>query len=59
MNVAGASQLAGITATIIMLVPRTGSPSVALASRVGEVGWGVTVGITIVWLAARLKALRA
>jgi uncharacterized membrane protein YccC len=54
LNVASASRLAGSTATIILLVPHTGSPERMFASRLTEVGWGVCVAIATVWLAARL-----
>jgi uncharacterized membrane protein YccC len=53
-NVASASRLAGSTATIILLVPHTGSPEHMFASRLTEVGWGVCVAIATVWLAARI-----
>lgn len=56
LNIASASRLAGITATIILLVPRVGSPAAMFLSRVGEVGWGVCVAVAIVWLAGRLPA---
>jgi len=56
MNMASASRLAGITATIILLVPHVGSPAQMFLSRVGEVGWGVCVAVAIVWLAGRLPA---
>ncbi len=49
-----ASQLAAITATIILLVPHTGSPQLMLFSRLTEVGWGVCVGLSVVWLEDRI-----
>jgi uncharacterized membrane protein YgaE (UPF0421/DUF939 family) len=49
LNVADASQLAAITATIILLVPHTGSAQSMLVSRLSEVGWGVCVGILVAW----------
>jgi uncharacterized membrane protein YccC len=58
LNVASASRLAGSTATIILLVPHTGSPERMFASRLTEVGWGVCVAIATVWLAARLPVRR-
>jgi uncharacterized membrane protein YccC len=54
LNVASASRLAGITATIILLVPHTGSAESMYLSRLGEVGFGVCVAIAVVWLVARL-----
>lgn len=59
LNVASASRLAGITATIILLVPHTGSPERMFASRLSEVGWGVCVAVAVVWLAGRVPARRA
>jgi uncharacterized membrane protein YccC len=58
MNVASASRLAGITATIILLVPHSGSPLAMVVSRIVEVGWGVCVAVATVWLAGRLPAAR-
>ena len=58
LNIASASRLAGITATIILLVPHVGSPERMFLSRLGEVGWGVCVAVATVWLAARLPAAR-
>lgn len=55
LNVATAARLAGITATIILLVPHPGTPVEQMVlSRVFEVGWGVSVAIAIVWLAEKL-----
>ncbi|HEX3993137.1 MAG TPA: FUSC family protein [Acetobacteraceae bacterium] len=56
LNVADCSQLAAITATIILLVPWSGSPEVTFFSRVSEVGWGVCVGVSIVWLEERVPS---
>lgn len=56
MQSASASRLAGVTATIILLVPHAGSPESTFVSRVAEVGWGVCVAVAIVWLAGRLPA---
>jgi hypothetical protein len=49
LNVATASRLSGVTATLIMLVPRTGSPQSEMVARVPEVGWGVSAAIVVVW----------
>lgn len=54
LNVASTARLAGVTATIIMLVPHEGSPERMMVSRVAEVGWGVCVAIAVVWLVSRL-----
>ena len=54
LNVSDAAQLAGITATIILLVPHNGSPELMLVSRITEVGWGVCVGIAVVWVEDRI-----
>jgi hypothetical protein len=58
LNVASASRLAGTTATIIILVPHTGSPAGMFGSRLAEVAWGVSVAVVTVWAAARLPARR-
>jgi uncharacterized membrane protein YccC len=50
-----AARLAAITATIILLVPHSGTPQSMMLSRVGEVTWGVVVAIVIVWSAQRLQ----
>jgi uncharacterized membrane protein YgaE (UPF0421/DUF939 family) len=54
LRVPTASQLSGVTATIILLVPHTGTPQDMLVERLSEVGCGVASGLTVVWLAARL-----
>ncbi|MGH8291674.1 MAG: FUSC family protein [Steroidobacteraceae bacterium] len=54
INRASASRLAGITATIIVLVPRVESPERMFVARILEVAWGVCVAVLLVWLAARL-----
>jgi len=56
LNVASASRLAGITATIILLVPRVGSAQSMFVSRLVEVGWGICAAVATVWLAGRLPA---
>ncbi len=58
LNMASASRLAGITATIILLVPHGGSAEQMLIARISEVGWGVCTGVGTVWLAARFPAER-
>jgi uncharacterized membrane protein YccC len=58
LNVGSASRLAGSTATIILLVPHTGSPQRMFVSRLTEVGWGVCVAVAVVWLAARIPTRR-
>ena len=58
LNVASSSRLSAVTATIILLVPHTGSPARMFGSRITEVGWGVCVAVATVWLAARLPAQR-
>ncbi|MDF9794674.1 putative membrane protein YccC [Methylorubrum extorquens] len=55
VNVASACRLAGITATIILLVPHLGPVERMAGSRVLEVGWGVCVAIGTVWLMTRLN----
>ena len=50
-----AARLAAITATIILLVPHSGSAQSMMLSRVGEVTWGVVVAIIVVWTAQRVQ----
>jgi uncharacterized membrane protein YccC len=52
-NVSSAARLAGSTATIVALVPHRGSVESMMVSRILEVGWGVAVGILVVWLVNR------
>jgi uncharacterized membrane protein YgaE (UPF0421/DUF939 family) len=53
LKVPSASRLSGITATIILLVPHAGSAERMFVARLTEVGWGVSVAIAVVWVAAR------
>ena len=55
VNVASACRLAGITATIILLVPHLGPVERMAGSRVVEVGWGVCVALATVWLVTRVN----
>ncbi|CAO4164613.1 FUSC family protein [Methylorubrum extorquens] len=55
VNVASAARLSAITATIILLVPHTGTPQRMLASRVFEVGWGICAAIGTVWVVTRIN----
>ncbi len=60
INVPSAARLAGVTATIILLVPRSGSAARMFVSRLSEVGWGVCVAISIVWISDHaIRLLRA
>lgn len=59
LNASSAARLAGVTATIILLVPHPGESAVEMMlSRVFEVGWGVTVAIAVVGVAERLDSRR-
>lgn len=51
-----ASQLAGVTVTILLLVPRTGPAGEMLAARISEVAWGVATGVCMVWLSGKITA---
>lgn len=55
VNVASACRLAGITDTIILLVPHLGPVERMAGSRVVEVGWGVCVALATVWLVTRVN----
>lgn len=50
LNINTAARLAGITATIIALVPHRTTVERMMLSRVAEVGWGVAVAIAVVWI---------
>jgi len=54
LNVASAGRLAGITATIILLVPHHGTAQQMFGSRLLEVGWGVSVAVAVGWVATRM-----
>jgi len=56
LNISSASRLAGTTATIILLVPHSGTAGHMFLTRITEVGWGVCSAIGAVWLAARFPA---
>jgi uncharacterized membrane protein YccC len=53
LAIEGASQLAGVTVTILMLVPTTETPVQFWLARVSEVGWGIAVSSAIAWLVLR------
>ena len=57
-NASAAARIAGSTATIIVLVPHHGTVGWMVVSRIAEVGWGVAVGISVVWVVNRLKRAR-
>jgi uncharacterized membrane protein YgaE (UPF0421/DUF939 family) len=54
-NRPSAARLAGSTATIVLLVPHKGSVATMVLSRIGEVGWGVAVGVAVVWIVNRVE----
>jgi uncharacterized membrane protein YgaE (UPF0421/DUF939 family) len=54
-NRSSAARLAGSTATIILLVPHKGSATMMMLSRIAEVGWGVAVGVAVVWIVNRVE----
>ncbi len=56
-NVASAARLGGSTVTIIDLVPHHGTVGGMVLWRISEVGWGVAVGLTTVWLVNKVKEL--
>jgi uncharacterized membrane protein YccC len=55
INRSDSGQLAGITATIVLLVPHTGSPENTVISRLSEVALGACSGALVVWLALYFK----
>jgi uncharacterized membrane protein YgaE (UPF0421/DUF939 family) len=56
-NISSAARLSGSTATIIALVPHHGTVEWMMLSRIAEVGWGITVGVSVVWLVNRFEKL--
>ncbi len=54
-NISSAARLSGSTATIIALVPHHGPVEWMMVSRIAEVGWGVAVGVAVVWLVNRVE----
>jgi uncharacterized membrane protein YccC len=60
LNRSSAARLAGSTSTIILLVPHQGSVATMMFSRIAEVGWGVAIGVAVVWVVNRVeKTVRA
>ncbi|MFD1331142.1 FUSC family protein [Methylopila musalis] len=57
-NAGAAARLASITATLIMLIPHQTSDAMMLASRLGEVCWGVASAILAVGCADALQRRR-
>jgi uncharacterized membrane protein YccC len=55
INIASSARLSGTTATIILLVPHSGSPLSIMLARVSEVAWGVSTGVAVVWLVTKLR----
>jgi uncharacterized membrane protein YccC len=53
LGIPTAARLAGITSTIIALVPHHATVERMMFSRVAEVGWGVAVAISVVWIVNR------
>jgi uncharacterized membrane protein YgaE (UPF0421/DUF939 family) len=51
INRRDSGQLAGITATIILLVPHTASAEQTALARLGEVALGAAMGLVVSWLA--------
>jgi len=56
-NVSSAARLSGSTATIVALVPHHGTVEWMMLSRIAEVGWGIAVGVSVVWLVNRIEKL--
>lgn len=55
-NAPSAARLAGITVTIIMLVPHKTSDLTMLASRFGEVTWGIVAALIVATPVSMLRA---
>ncbi|NHN90174.1 FUSC family protein [Acetobacter conturbans] len=56
LNKSDSGQLAGVTATIVLLVPHSGSAESIVVSRLSEVALGVISGVAVVWLGRHIKA---
>jgi uncharacterized membrane protein YccC len=54
LNASSAARLAGSTATMIALVPHSGTVEGMMLSRILEVAWGLAVGVGIVWIVNRV-----
>jgi uncharacterized membrane protein YgaE (UPF0421/DUF939 family) len=59
LNIASAARLAGITATILLLVSSPETIQQAMVSRVAEVCWGVLCAMVVVRLAGFAMSLRS
>jgi len=59
LEIEGASQVSGVTVTILMLVPHTETPVIFWLSRVTEVAWGIAVGAAIAWVVLRKGRVKA
>jgi uncharacterized membrane protein YgaE (UPF0421/DUF939 family) len=59
LNIASAARLAGITATILLLVPSPQTIQQVMVSRLAEVGWGVLCAMVVVRLAGFAMSLRS
>lgn len=59
LNIASAARLAGITATILLLVPSLETIQQVMVSRVAEVCWGVLCAMVVVRLAGFAMSLRS
>jgi uncharacterized membrane protein YccC len=55
LNVTSAARLAGVTTTVIMLVPHADSAQSMMVARVTEVAWGVFVAVGVVWIANKSR----
>ena len=56
LGVGSAGRLSGTTATIVMLVPHTGSFWLVALTRIGEVALGIACALVVVAVAERLQA---
>jgi uncharacterized membrane protein YccC len=54
-NVSAAGRLAGVTVTVIVLIPQTEVIWKVALFRSLEVSWGVAVGVAIAWFGAKLR----
>ena len=58
LRAANTGRTAGITCTIVMLVPPVGSLERMFAARLVEVAWGISVAVTLAWIVGRFSTAR-
>jgi len=57
INFSNAARTSAVSVTLIVLVPRLGTPAHLFFYRVSEVTWGALVGTAVAWVMLQVKAL--